>query len=80
MAVFFVFAGSTAVRAATTPSLGTAVSYGVLASTFTNTVAGTIINGDVGFSTGPAVVPGGVHTNYGSGAPYPTAGIDQNTA
>ncbi len=76
----FILVSPMAVRAATTPSLGMAATYGVLASTFTNTVAGTIVNGDIGFSTGPAVVPGGVHTNYGSGAPYPTAGIDQNTA
>lgn len=80
MAVIFVFAGAITVRAATTPPLGVAVSYGVLASTFTNTIAGTVVNGDIGFSTGPAIVPGGVHINYGSGAPYPAAGIDQNTA
>lgn len=68
------------VLAATTPSLGLAASYGVLASTYTNTVIGTTINGDVGFTTGPAVVPAGTHTNYGSGAPYATAGADQGTA
>lgn len=66
--------------AATTPSLGEATNYGVLASTYTNTSAGTTISGDVGFTTPPAVVPAGVHTNYGSGAPYATAGIDQGTA
>ena len=65
--------------AATTPSLGAAATYGVLASTYTNTSVATI-NGDVGFTTGPAVVPLGVHTNYGSGAPYATAGVDQGTA
>lgn len=41
---------------------------------------GTTITGDVGYTTGPAVAPAGVHTNYGSGAPYATAGIDQNSA
>lgn len=67
-------------QAATTPSLGAAASYGVLANTYTNTVPGTTINGDIGFTTGPAVVPAGVHTNYGSGAPYATAGVDQGNA
>ncbi len=65
--------------AATTPSLGAAATYGVLSSTYTNTTV-TTINGDVGFATGPAVAPLGVHTNYGSGAPYSTAGSDQNNA
>ncbi|MDP2708540.1 MAG: ice-binding family protein [bacterium] len=72
--------GPIAARAATTPSLGSAASYGVLASTYTNTAAGTTINGDVGFTTGPAVVPLGTHTNYGSGAPYTEAGTDQGAA
>src|SRR3989344_8709456 len=66
--------------AATTPSLGAAATYGILSSTYTNTVAGTTITGDIGFTTGPAVVPAGVHTNYGSGAPYATAGTDQSSA
>jgi uncharacterized repeat protein (TIGR01451 family) len=70
------------VFAATTPSLGVAASYGVLATTYTNTAAGTTINGDVGFTVGPAVEPDpvGGHTNYGSGGSYATAGTDQGTA
>jgi uncharacterized repeat protein (TIGR01451 family) len=67
------FSGSMTALAATTPSLGLASTYGILSGTFTNTVAGTTINGDVGFTTGPAMAPAGVHTNYGSGAPYSTA-------
>lgn len=66
--------------AATTPSLGSAATYGILGSTYTNTSAGTVINGDVGFTTGPAVVPGGTHTNYGSGSPYAAAVTDQGSA
>jgi uncharacterized repeat protein (TIGR01451 family) len=66
--------------AATTPSLGAAMTYGVLSNTYANTVPGTTINGDVGFTTAPAVIPAGIHTNYGSGAPYATAGIDQGSA
>lgn len=41
---------------ATTPSLGDAATYGVLSSTYTNTTI-TTINGDVGFTTPPAVAP-----------------------
>jgi len=67
-------------HAATTPSLGAAASYAILGNTYTNTAAGTTINGDIGFTTGPAVTPGGTHPNYGSGAPYATAGIDQGNA
>jgi hypothetical protein len=70
----------TTTLAATTPSLGMAVTYGVLASTYTNTTAGTTVNGDIGFTTGPVVVPAGVNTNYGVGAPYATAGTDQGSA
>ena len=66
--------------AATTPSLGAAATYAVLGSTYTNTSAGTTINGDIGFATGPAVVPGGTHNHYGSVPPYSQAGADQNTA
>ena len=66
--------------AATTPSLGAATTYGILSSTFTNTSAGTTVNGDVGFTTGPAVAPAGTHTNYGSSAPYAAAGTDQGNA
>jgi len=73
-------AGLITVLAAETPTLGTSVTYSVLGSTYTNTAAGTLINGGVGFTTGPAVAPEGTHTNYGSVAPYATAGIDQGTA
>lgn len=66
--------------AATTPPLGTAATYGVLSSTYTDTSAATTITGDVGFTTPPATAPAGVHANYGSGAPYATAGIDQGAA
>lgn len=66
--------------AATTPSLGAAANYGVLGSTYTNTIAGTTISGNVGFTTGPAVAPLGTHNYYGSGAPYAAAGADQASA
>jgi len=70
----------TIVQAATAPSLGLATTYGVLGNTYTNTSASVTINGDVGFTTGPATAPLGTHTNYGSGASYATAGTDQGSA
>src|SRR5688500_9097716 len=77
--VAFAFVSQVSTRAATTPALGAALSYGILSSTYTNTSVSTV-NGDVGFTTGPAVAPGGVHNNYGSGAPYATAGTEQGAA
>jgi len=71
-----------AASAATTPSLGTAATYGILASTFTDdTPSATTINGDVGFSTGPlqATILG-TQGHYGSGAPYSTPGTDEGSA
>lgn len=65
--------GPVDVHAATTPSLGLAASYGVLAGTYTNTSAATTVNGDVGFTNAPATPPLGAHPNYGSGVPYPVA-------
>src|SRR3989344_2325083 len=76
----FSFAVPLIALAATTPSLGQATTYGVLGSTYSNATGPTTITGDVGFTTGPAVAPLGVHTNYGSGSPYSTAGTDQGTA
>lgn len=49
--------GPSLAPAATAPSLGVASPYGVVSSTFTNTVAGTTINGDVCYTTGPFVAP-----------------------
>lgn len=67
------------VHAATTPSLSDSATYGVLSSTYTDTSGATTVNGDVGFTTPPATAPAGVHPNYGSGAPYSSAGTDQAT-
>lgn len=71
--------------AATTPSLGAAASYGVLGDTYTNPTGATTINGDIGFNTGPAVLPLGGHPsvtypNYGSAAPFAAAGVAQTAA
>lgn len=69
-----------AASAATTPQLGAAATYGILAQTYNNAVPGSTINGDIGYTVAPAVVPMGVHTNVGSAAPFATAIADQSTA
>lgn len=81
-AIVFAFglAGPVLVFAATSPPLGSAATYGILSNTYTNPTGPTTINGDVGFTTGPAVTPLGVHANYGSGAPYAAAGTAQAAA
>lgn len=71
--------------AATTPSLGAAASYGILSDTYTNPSGTTTVNGDIGFTTGPAVLPLGGHPsvtypNYGSAAPFSAAGTAQAAA
>jgi len=78
----FSFISPNILHAATTPSLGDASSYGVLSGTYVNTNVPlpTTINGDVGFTTAPAVSPLGAHTNYGFAAPYATAGTAQAAA
>lgn len=68
---------ATKIFAATTPTLTTSSTYGILSSTYTDTSAATVVSGDVGFTTPPATAIGGVHTNYGSAAPYSSAGTDQ---
>ena len=66
--------------AATSPTLGQAAPYSVLSSTFTNTAPGTTLNGDLGYTNGPAVpvtVNGQTHV---ADSTYNQAGIDQATA
>ncbi len=69
-----------ALAVASTPSLGIADTYGILASTYTNTVIGTTINGDVGYTTGPATVPTINGTTHIADGSYNQAGIDQGSA
>lgn len=74
------FTGPIAAFAATTPTLGIAGTFGILGSTYTNTVAGTTITGDLGYVTGPATAPtvsGTTHINDGT---FAQAGTDQGTA
>jgi len=66
--------------AADAPDLGMAATFGILSGTYTNTVSGTTINGDLGYTTGPAVVPTVNGTTHVADPTYNQAGIDQNTA
>ena len=65
------------VSAATAPNLGTEAPFGVVSTTYVNTSAGTVINGNLCFTTGPAVLP----VVTGTTGPCPlTAGTDQLAA
>ncbi len=66
--------------AATSPSLGIADTFGILSSTYTNTVAGTTINGDLGYTTAPAFSPTVNGTTHVADSTYIQAGSDQGTA
>lgn len=68
------------VHAAVTPVLGEVANYGVISSTYTNTTAGTIINGNLGYTTAPAVNPTVNGITYVATGTYNQAGTDQNTA
>jgi len=79
---FLVLAGPTTAFAATatTPVLGKTLTFGILSSTYTNTAVGTTINGDLGYTTGPAVLPTINGTKYVAESTYNQAGLDQATA
>ena len=76
----FLLTQTGAAFAADAPDLGSAATFGVLSSTYTNTVGGTTINGDLGYTTGPAVVPTVNGTIHVADPTYTTAGADQGTA
>ncbi len=66
--------------AATSPGLGMANSFVILASSYINTAGGTTLNGDLGYTTGPAVAPTVNGTTHIANSTYNQAGIDQGTA
>jgi hypothetical protein len=79
-ALLSVFLITPVVHAAPQPTLGTTNTYSILAGTYTNTAIGTVINGDLGYTTPPAVaatVSGNTHV---ADAAYNQAGIDQASA
>jgi hypothetical protein len=67
---------SSTVYAATSPSLGMSSTFGILASTYSNTVTGTIINGDLGYTTGPTLSPIVNGHTHVADSTYNEAGID----
>jgi hypothetical protein len=80
-----VFLNAKIAFAATTPSLGTAATFGVLSSTFTSNVSNTIITGNLGYTTasgsGTFSASGSVYIGGGAGnATYQQAGLDQAAA
>jgi hypothetical protein len=79
LSLVFILNGVTVAYAATTPVLGLANSFSILASTYTNTTATTIV-GDLGYITAPAVNPTVSGTTYVNTGIFTQAGIDQGTA
>jgi Ice-binding-like len=68
-------------NAATSPGLGMASTFSILSSTYTNTVAGTTISGDLGYTIPPALFPTVNGTIFHPpDSTYTQAGIDQGTA
>lgn len=80
MPLVFIFSSQT--YAATTPNLGLATTFGVLSNIYTNTLPGTTINGDLGYTTGngPTLVPTVSGVTHVSDTTYNQAVIDQGTA
>jgi hypothetical protein len=75
--LLFALIGTTSVSAATNPVLGTASPFVILSSSYINTTAGTTLNGNLGYTSGPAVVP---TINGTTNVNYSQAGTDQGTA
>ncbi|HEX8227496.1 MAG TPA: ice-binding family protein [Candidatus Saccharimonadales bacterium] len=79
-ALVAVFAVSPAAQAASQPNLNSATTFSVLSSSYINTATGTTLNGDLGYSTPPAVMPTVSGATHVANAVYNQAGIDQATA
>lgn len=80
LSMLFSLVGPKVALAATTPTLGAAASFGVLANTYTNTSAGTTINGDLGYTTPPATAPTVSGATHDETATYFSAGTAQGAA
>jgi hypothetical protein len=72
--------GGPSIPATPTMDLGTAGTFAILASTYTNTATGVVVNGDLGYTTGPAVNPVIFGTIHHNDATYSQAGSAQGTA
>ncbi len=66
--------------AAAPQSLGAANSFSILSSTYTNTSGTTTLNGDLGYTTPPALNPTVSGTTHVADSIYNQAGIDQGNA
>ena len=80
IALVLILGGPIVASAATTPTLGTATTFGVLGSTYSNSSGSTVINGDLGYITAPAVNPTVSGTTYVGGGIFSTAGAGQAAA
>ncbi len=81
--LFFIFGVTSHVSATTVtvaPPLQGAACYAVLSNAYTNTNPGTTINGDLGYTTGPATVPTVNGATHAADASYTQAGADQSAA
>lgn len=77
---FLILVIPTAAQAATSPGLGLAKSFAILSQTYSNSVSGTTLNGDLGYTTGPATAPTVNGVTHNVDATYTQAGIDQGAA
>jgi hypothetical protein len=78
--LLFLIALATTANAQISQCMGNATTFGVLSSTYTNTVVGTFIDGNLGYTTGPATSPIVIGTTHVADAVYAAAGVDQATA
>ncbi len=67
-------------HAATSPGLGAAGTFVILSDSYTNTVSGTILTGDLGYTTPPATAPTLAGTTHVADSTYNQAGIDQGAS
>src|SRR5688572_29216493 len=80
IALAFFIISAPGIHAATTPDLGMAETFVILAGTYTNSAPGTTLNGDLGYATGPALAPTVNGATHDSDGVYAQAGIDQGVA
>ena len=78
--VLVAFAVAPIAHAATSPGPDATTSFAILSSTYTNPAIGTVLNGDLGYTTPPAVAPTVNGTTFAPpSSVYTQAGIDQGS-
>jgi hypothetical protein len=78
VALFIALVVSPLASAATSPGIGAANSFVILSGTYSNTVSGTTLNGNLGYTTPPATTPTVNGVTHTADSVYNQAGIDQN--